>query len=272
MKAPAIDQSGNRLQALRIGCRAGTGGFVLGALLLVYYGATFNSTRPGEVPSWSTRASVRAGVLAVSLLLLALCKVAAWMLAKGGERAAWLDRPRWGCRAWGFVYVFPGLLATWLLAILVEGILRHFDPVGPTYNDLAADASTSVLWAAFVASVVVAPVLEELFYRGCLQSWLRRRLPAAPAIGLATAVFTLTHGLGPLGYGPADLAAVAVVGLFYGVLFEKTGGLSVPIAGQVGGVSVFWSLCVPALIVIAVVAGDWWWRRRPGVAEVGSPG
>lgn len=242
-----------------------------GFLALTYYGATFNSVRPGEVASWPTRASARAGVLGVSLVFLVLCKVGAWMLAKGGERPAWLDRPRWQSRTRGFVYVFPGLLAAWLLAVLLKGVLRHVDPAGPTYNDLADDAGASVLWAAFVASVVVAPVLEELFYRGCLQSWLRRRLPAAAAIGLTTAVFTFTHSLGPLGYGPAELAPVGVLGLFYGVLFEKTEGLSAPIAAHVvwngtwflsqaaGIAAAFWALFVPALVVMA---GASWTQRK----------
>ena len=71
-----------------------------------------------------------------------------------------------------------------------------------------------------ILMVVLAPVLEELFFRGFLQSWLRRYLRRGHAIGLSAFLFALAHlqqGIANLLYLPA----IFLLGLFLGYLFER---------------------------------------------------
>jgi membrane protease YdiL (CAAX protease family) len=75
--------------------------------------------------------------------------------------------------------------------------------------------------------VVVAPILEEVIYRGLIQDALRRRgLRPWAAIAVASVVFALMH-LGSA--APHAVAAIFVLSLAFGWARERTGGLVAPI-------------------------------------------
>lgn len=89
-------------------------------------------------------------------------------------------------------------------------------------------------WAAAMSAVVLAPIFEELVYRGFLQSALLRATGRAGlSIVLTTTVFTLMHVVGSTSVPWYSLPAIAVLGLSMGVAFEKTGRLGVPIVMHV---------------------------------------
>lgn len=76
--------------------------------------------------------------------------------------------------------------------------------------------------------VVLAPLAEELCWRGVVFRGLRARLPLAPA-AVATALgFGLWHWLSGW-QAPAALAAQYVFGLVACILVERSGGLAAPI-------------------------------------------
>ena len=84
----------------------------------------------------------------------------------------------------------------------------------------------------FVLLVVVAPVVEEIVYRGVLLSRLRRSMGPWPAIVVSAGVFAAIHLVDPA-------AVYAVPGLFLigvalGWLALSTGDLGVPIAVHAG--------------------------------------
>jgi membrane protease YdiL (CAAX protease family) len=81
--------------------------------------------------------------------------------------------------------------------------------------------------------VVGAPFVEELFFRGLVQSSLRARLGPGPAVALQAAVFGLAH-LNP-SFGLANVsivAGVAAFGLLQGVVRETTGRLGPTMASH----------------------------------------
>jgi membrane protease YdiL (CAAX protease family) len=109
-----------------------------------------------------------------------------------------------------------------------------------TNNPLALYPKAFAGWPlqlALVASVaVVAPLGEELFFRGLLFGWLRRRLPTTAAVAVASALFGLAH-LDPV--GRRALAAswplvlpLGAVGAVLTLLYEATGSLLVPAAAH----------------------------------------
>ncbi|MBX3356313.1 MAG: CPBP family intramembrane metalloprotease [Phycisphaeraceae bacterium] len=87
-----------------------------------------------------------------------------------------------------------------------------------------------------IGAVVIAPVVEEVLYRGVLQQTLRRAgASARGAILITTTLFTIMH----LGDGAIDqesawtaLPALFVLGLLFGVLYERSGRLAAPIAAH----------------------------------------
>lgn len=79
---------------------------------------------------------------------------------------------------------------------------------------------------------VLAPLLEEILFRGLLLRSLLRRMPAGAALLVSAAVFGGVHLIDPKSF-PA-LPALIGVGLVCGWLAIRTGGLARPIAFHMG--------------------------------------
>ena len=91
--------------------------------------------------------------------------------------------------------------------------------------------SLSQLPLILVTLALVAPFVEEMFFRGILLSWLKLKMPLVLAIVVSATVFALVHfdflshpGLG----GWYITGVLAVVGLINAVLAIRTGSLWAP--------------------------------------------
>jgi uncharacterized protein len=76
--------------------------------------------------------------------------------------------------------------------------------------------------------IAVAPLTEELFFRGFMFTGLRRQLPFAAAALVPSVVWGLLHYTGPETWGV--VAQLAVFGIALSWLYETTGSLWPPIA------------------------------------------
>lgn len=77
-------------------------------------------------------------------------------------------------------------------------------------------------------SVVWAPLIEELAFRGVLYATLRMTVGVWPAVGLSAGIFALVHG-----YGAAGFASVLWSGILWAVAYERTRSLLPAILGHV---------------------------------------
>jgi membrane protease YdiL (CAAX protease family) len=75
-----------------------------------------------------------------------------------------------------------------------------------------------------VLAFILAPVAEEVFFRGMLYNWLRRRLPVVVAAPVQAIVFGVSHH-----FGPADTAGVVLMGLGFALLYEWRKTLLAPV-------------------------------------------
>lgn len=94
-------------------------------------------------------------------------------------------------------------------------------------RDLGVDESTAGLIAGGFLIIVVAPISEEIFFRGFMFGALRTRLSLWPAAAISAAVFSLLHLSG------GDFTIVPpllVLGLLFAWLYQYTGSLGPPIA------------------------------------------
>lgn len=75
-----------------------------------------------------------------------------------------------------------------------------------------------------ISAAVLAPLCEEVYFRGLMQSLLRQYLPAWPAVVVASLVFALTHS-------PQwqDMPALFVLALALGYNYERCGRLLAPV-------------------------------------------
>jgi hypothetical protein len=98
----------------------------------------------------------------------------------------------------------------------------------------ASGAGDPWWWASVLSAALLAPLAEEWCYRGLLQQGLKGiglgRGTAAVATG---ALFALMHwGALPEGARAPGLAALAVLGIGWGVLYERTGRIAAPVVAH----------------------------------------
>jgi uncharacterized protein len=108
---------------------------------------------------------------------------------------------------------------------------KSFDDYEKPARDLADKADASSWWGiallVFVV-VVMAPLIEELFYRGLVQRSLLRHFAPPAAIAITAVVFGLSHT------ELLQLPALVVFGLVVGILAHRTGRLGPGIWAHVG--------------------------------------
>ncbi len=88
------------------------------------------------------------------------------------------------------------------------------------FDEDLAWGSTGVLVGSLLGTVLFAPVLEEVVFRGLLYGTLRRWLGWPVAAVLSATVFAAAHGYGVAGFG-----SVFASGIMWAVAYEKTRSL-----------------------------------------------
>ena len=122
------------------------------------------------------------------------------------------------------LFAFGGFL----LAGTIEFLERQ---LGIKPGDLIPDliAPQGFVWVHFIATLlvagIIAPIAEELIFRGVIYSWLRSHLNMPLAILCSSAMFGLVHA----GYPYPLMVLVGVMGAVFAWSFERTGSLWVPI-------------------------------------------
>jgi uncharacterized protein len=141
---------------------------------------------------------------------------------RGGP--AWRDLIGWHTPRVGFSdrWVWAIVGAVVVYAVIASFTLERVD------SDLAFKLPPDRVVALIIAflAVIVAPVTEELLFRGWIYTGLRHRLSMWPALVISSAIFALAH------YDDSHLYALAVfpVGMALGGLRERTGTVKVSIA------------------------------------------
>lgn len=140
--------------------------------------------------------------------------------AEGSVTSIGLDRGRWsaGLKK-GLLWSagFGALSGIVFVALFIAGT----DPHSMIRISLPKTSANLLLF--FLVGGIVAPVAEELFFRGILYGFLRR-WGIAVALVLSTALFAITHGLG---HGFPMIQVVG--GVLFAAAYEVEKNLLVPI-------------------------------------------
>lgn len=130
--------------------------------------------------------------------------------------------------------VFAGS-SLWLAGAIVARLLV------PDERNAGGFSSAEPYLLTVLFILVIAPVTEEILYRGLLQGALNRVFPVEVSISVSTAVFALAHPR------PRDMILAVAIGLLAGVLREVSGTMVMPILAHI--VMNAASLFVPAAAV-----------------------
>jgi len=120
------------------------------------------------------------------------------------------------------------------LVVNAETLDRLDDPARELADSAATTAAKLLL---VIAVVLVAPIAEELFFRGLIQRAIGRRLPMVAAVVVTAAIFALMH------FQNLQLAGLVVAGLIFGGLAAWRGRLGPAIVAHMAfnGIAV-WQL------------------------------
>ncbi len=110
---------------------------------------------------------------------------------------------------------------------VVAGITGQAEPADQLLSGELLQGPAQLLLAVVIA-VILAPVAEELLFRGLLHRSLRRRLTLAPATLLSSSAFALVHANVVLSQ-PVALIGLVLAGAMMAIAYERTGQLVVPI-------------------------------------------
>ena len=205
---------------------------------------------PSAVPRWLW--------LPLTLLILAWMFVYPARVAR--RRTGWPQLPRARAvviEAACALLALPAVLVAQTL--IIQALVSVFGPSAwPTapLEPIARSPRRFESLAFTLLVVLVAPVAEEVFFRGLLYNALRQRLRPLLAVPLQAVVFGLLHP-----FGLADSTAVALVGLALAVVYEWRKTLLSPVVlhallNVVGLVAMAWGLTLDANAPRLGVRGD----------------
>jgi uncharacterized protein len=111
-----------------------------------------------------------------------------------------------------------------VLALVVESLSRFLPiPKSLPMDNYFHDAPSAYLLAAFGMSL--APLLEEMFFRGMLYPLLRRAFGLMIAVVLTAAAFAAIHGA-QLGYAWGPILSIFVVGVVFTIIRARTNSVA----------------------------------------------
>jgi membrane protease YdiL (CAAX protease family)/uncharacterized RDD family membrane protein YckC len=123
---------------------------------------------------------------AVFLLVLLFVKVRrrASLASLGLRRASW----RW------LLAAIPFAFAAFLMASITGLLSQSLFPEAPPNQCVSIRGSyEGALWLAVIGVALVAPLVEEIVFRGMVFGWLRGRAPLVWAVVISAALFSLEH-------------------------------------------------------------------------------
>ena len=141
-----------------------------------------------------------------------------------------------------FFYDFLMGVFTWFLAFPVVVAINHIcdylnkeifkvsgaDQVAVRYLKSSSQSFMTLFFAIFMI-IIIAPLIEEFIFRGCIQNYLRKKMGTKASIIFSSLIFSFMHfsisqkaGNFPL------ITSLFVFSLYLGFLYEKTRSLYAP--------------------------------------------
>lgn len=122
---------------------------------------------------------------------------------------------KFGLAKLDFVIILWGTIMVLATGVVIEPLLNLFPE---TYLDRLGNIMAAGGWMMFT-SIVIAPIMEEILFRGILQDALMRKYGVFVGILIASAVFGIVHLI------PQQVVNAFMIGIVLGYIFYRTGAL-----------------------------------------------
>jgi uncharacterized protein len=166
-------------------------------------------------------------LLVITAQALGLAGALGYLAAR--RRLSWrllgAKRPGWSHAGLGVAFGIGGFIG---VNLLIAGLLQVFGPVDPPEQQLLSDVTaggvTTLL--AVIAAVVMAPLVEEVVFRGVLFQGLKRRVGLWPAAVVSSLLFAVVH---IEVQQPIYSSGFVLLGILFAWTMHRFGSLVVPI-------------------------------------------
>lgn len=204
--------------------------FLLSTLLaILFIVATRSSLSALQIRAF-TNALIPVLCIGLSVVIWVGVRNAPWLRLLLGVRRPHLRDIGLGIIGGAALFLVLILGVSNLLAWLIQSLGGENPVVQESLQEMVRDPSTTPI--LLLSTVIIAPISEELFFRGMLFPALRKHIGSWPAIGASGFLFALTH------FEPSTTGYLLVllvllpVGMGLARLYEWRGTLWVPIAAH----------------------------------------
>lgn len=168
--------------------------------------------------------------LVVGMQAFTLAGIVLWLRLAGKSlwRVLGPVRPRWRHIAYGVLLGGVGFLLVQVTALVVVSAFPDAQPPSQALLEVSGGVATTV--AVVIATMVMAPIVEETVYRAVLFQSARSRVGLVGGLVLSSLLFAFTH-LEVLNSLPA-IFGLLVLGLWLAAIFHRTGSLVVPVVAH----------------------------------------
>lgn len=205
------------------------GGQFLAGLLIGFYAALAMGWSSEQVSDWLSGSGAAASAAFIAVFV-ALSLTAVWLFLRhyqASPAVLGLRRPRLSDAAYGVLAFVPYLLLLAAVVAAVQAMVPGFDAGQKQDIGFSNVAGGIELALAAVSLVVLAPLCEEIIFRGLLYGSLKKVLPLVGAALLTSLIFAAGHLLEGASGQPLYIAAIDTFILSLVLIYvrQKTGGL-----------------------------------------------
>jgi membrane protease YdiL (CAAX protease family) len=180
------------------------------SLIAIFLARTFPAYRSMSFADLAMNARVVVGAQAAAYPVVLLF---IFLLVRTRSHQSFGKAIEWN---WPGIFAPVFLLGGALLAVVIESLSRYLPiPKSLPMDNYFRDATSAYMMAAF--GITLAPLLEELLFRGLLYPLLRRWFGLVAAVVLTAVAFASIHGA-QLGYAWAPVLSIFVVGVVFTVV------------------------------------------------------
>ena len=152
------------------------------------------------------------------------------LIAQGRYRERFREAIRW---RWPQLHWFKYFLAGVGMWVVAAELSRFLPNPGKTLPIEQAFQSTTAAYILAIFGITIAPIVEEMFFRGLLYSALERRVGMTAGIIITALAFALLHSA-QLANSWSPLAVLFTVGLVLTIVRARSGSVAASVLLHVG--------------------------------------
>ncbi len=159
--------------------------------------------------------------------------------------AHFLRKKETGQNSYNFKIASPKIIVVVVVTIIALHLgliapLANLIPMPDFFREIFMQLFSNAGFFSFLTAVILAPVIEEIIFRGIILDGLLKKYSPQKAIIISSLLFGIVH------LNPWQFVAAFLIGIFIGWIYYKTGNLSLAIIihlinNLLGSISIYFS-------------------------------